>query len=482
MFNGTPFKVLAALTPLVLSACSISPELKTPSVPRATTYTHEGELVSLDQKLTLGNRIAGDWWSLFSSKPLDSLIRQAVASNHDLATAEEAMKQAQEAANAADGSLMPQASLNGAVGRQRYGVAMFGPSNFSIPPFSYYEVGPSISWVPDLFGAEHHAVDQQKAMAAYEAHRFDAAYLTLTGNTVAETLELASAGDELETIRRIVANDGAILQLVEHAYTVGTSSSTDVLNAKEQLLTDRAMLPAMESRLSASRHALAILVGQSPSEWVPPQMGLANFSLPATIPLSLPSDLAKNRPDILAAQANLDAAGAALGVASANLYPSVVLSANMLQEALTPAGLFKGAAEAWALAASVSAPIFDGGTLSARKREAGHAYNAALSSYQQVVLNAFGEVADALTSLANDDASVSIQKSASDAAGRTLEIAMNKYRVGEIGLMEVQNAQRYYAQAQLGLIQARHRQYLDCARLFVALGNAPVQAASPSRG
>ncbi len=475
MLSETPFKVFAALAPLVLSACSISPALETPSTPRVTAYTQESELVSLDQKISLGNRIAGDWWSLFSSSPLDSLIRQAVARNHDLSTAEETMKQAQEAANAADGNLMPQVSLNGAAGRQRYGVAMFGPSNFSIPPFSYYEVGPSISWAPDLFGAGHHAVDQQKAMAAYEAHRFDAAYLTLTGNTVAETLELASASDELEAAKRIVADDGKILQLVEHAYTVGTSSSTDVLNAKEQLLADRAMLPALESRLSSSRHALAILVGQSPSEWAPPQMGLADFSLPASIPLSLPSDLAKNRPDILAAQANLDAAGAALGVASANLYPNVVLSANMLQEALTPAGLFKGAAEAWALAASISAPIFDGGTLSAQKREAGHAYKAALSSYQQVVLNAFGEVADALTSLANDDASVSIQKSASDAAGRTLEIAMNKYRIGEVGLVEVQNAQRYYAQAQLGLIQSRHQQYLDCARLFVALGNTPVQ-------
>ncbi len=480
MFNESPFKVLAILTPFMLSACSISPELKTPAVPQVTTYTHEGELVSLDQKLSMGNRIAGDWWSLFSSKPLDSLIRQAIASNHDLATAEETMKQAQEAANAADGSLMPQVALNGAAGRQRYGVAMFGPSNFSIPPFSYYEVGPSISWSPDLFGAAHHAVDEQKAQAAYEAHRFDAAYLTLTGNTVAETLELASANDELDTIKGIVTNDEQILTLVEHAYSTGTSSSTDVLNAKEQLLADRAMLPAMENRLSASRHSLAILVGQSPSEWTPPQMRLANFSLPASIPLSLPSDLAKNRPDVLAAQANLDAAAAAFGVASANLYPNVVLSANMLQEALTPAGLLKGAAEAWALAASVSAPIFDGGTLSAQKREARHAYNAALSSYQQVVLNAFGEVADALTSLANDDASVSIQNSAADAAGRTLEIAMNKYRVGEIGLMEVQNAQRYYAQAQLGLIQARHQQYLDCAKLFVALGNAPVQATPPA--
>ncbi|MDE2343367.1 MAG: efflux transporter outer membrane subunit, partial [Betaproteobacteria bacterium] len=436
MSKALRFKLLPAMAALLVSACSVSPELKTPPAPEASAYTKESELVSLDQKLELGNRIAGDWWSLFSSKPLDALIRQAVHSNHDLETAGETMKQAQEAANAADGNLMPQVALNAAAGRQRYGVAMFGPSNFSIPPFSYYEIGPTISWVPDLFGATRHAVDRQKALAAYQAHRFDAAYLSLTGDTVAATLEMASANDELAALQRILANDEKMLALVEHAGAVGTASSTDVLNAKTRLLADRALLPVLKSRLSASHHALAILLGRSPSEWAPPRLGLSDFSLPKSIPLSLPSELVKNRPDIRAAQANLDAAGAALGVASANLYPNLVLSANMLQEALTPAGLFQGAAKTWAFAAGLSAPIFDGGTLSAQKREAGHAYNAALASYQQVILNAFGEVADALTSLAGDDESVRTQQGTTDAAGKALEIALNKYRVGEIGLMQ----------------------------------------------
>lgn len=476
MPHRTKMKFSALLAVLLMSACSVAPPLKSPAVPREDAYAKGDELVSLNQKIAMGDRIASDWWKMFASKPLDALIRQAVRNNYGLVAARETTKQAEEAANAAEGSLMPQVSLNAQAGRQKYGVALFGPSNFSIPPFAYYEIGPSVSWTPDLFGAERHRVERQKALAAYQVHQLDAAYLSLTGNTAAATLEMASARDEIEAVRGILADDEKTLALVRDAYEVGSASKTDVLSAHTRLLADQAMLPAIENRMAVSRHALSILVGQAPSNWLPPRLALSDFTLPGTLPLSLPSELVRNRPDILAAQANLDAAGAALGVANSDFYPSITLTANMMQEALTPAGVFRGAAKAWALATGISAPIFSGGTLSAEKREAEHAYRAAAASYQQTILSAFGEVADALTSLAHDDDAVSILQSTADAAGSTLQIARAGYREGEIGLIQVQDAQRTLAQAQLGLVRSLHQRYLDCVRLFIALGGTSAAA------
>ncbi len=467
-------KLPAMLAALLVSACSVAPPLKSPEIPKAEAYAKGDELVSLNQKIAMGDRIASDWWKLFASKTLDVLIRQAVRNNYELVAARESMKQAEEAANAAEGTLMPQVAMNAQAGRQRYGVALFGPSNFAIPPFSYYEIGPSVSWTPDLFGAERHMVERQKALAAYQARQLDAAYLSLTGNTAAATLEIASAGDEIAAVRRIVADDEKTLALVRKTYEAGSASKTDLLSAQTRLLADQAMLPAIEKRLAVGRHALSILLGKAPSNWTAPRLTLSDFVLPGTLPLSLPSELVKERPDILAAQANLDAAGAALGVANADFYPSITLTANMMQEALTPAGVFRGAAKAWALAAGVSTPIFSGGTLSAEKREAEHAYRAAAASYQQTVLNAFGEVADALTSLAHDDDAVAALQSTAETAGSTLKIARAGYRAGEISLLQVQDAERALAQAQIGLVQSLHQRYLDCVRLFVALGGMPL--------
>ena len=461
---------MALLAPMFLGACSVTPSITRPSATKVTAYTRGSEVVSLDQRIRLGKKISSDWWQLFNSKPLDSVIHLAIQNNYDLKAANETMKQAQEAANAASGGLMPQLSLNALAGRQRYGVALFGPSNFSVPPFSYYEIGPALSWTPDLFGMQHHSVERQEAVAAYQAHRFEAAYLSLTGNVVETALEIASVNDELVSARQIIANDEQALSLVEETFKVGIASQVDVNNARGKLLADRSMLPSLEDRLSNSHHALSILVGKAPSEWMPPKLDLGSFALPKDLPLSLPSVLVKNRPDIQAAQANLDAARAELGMASAALYPNITITANMLQEALTPAGVFRGVAKAWAMAAGISAPLFDGGTLSAEKKGAEHAYKAALATYHQTILNAFADVADALTSLAHDDDRVKIQSGAADAASSSMHIALDKYKVGEIGLIQVQEAQRNYAQAQLRLIQSRHQQLLDYARLLVALG------------
>ncbi|MHB1676032.1 MAG: efflux transporter outer membrane subunit [Sulfuriferula sp.] len=465
---------LSLVTVLLLSACSAGPNFKTPAPPKAEAYISKNEAVPLKQRIALGKRVETEWWTLFASEELNSLIRQAVENNYDLASARETLAQAEEAVQAESGRLLPQAALGIGAGRQKYGAALFGPANFNIPPFNYYEAGPSVSWTPDLFGGGHRAVERQQALADYQAHQVDAMYVTLTGNTVATALEMAAANAEIVGLGKVVAKDEKILRLVQSSYAAGSATKGDILSARSQLIADQAMLPALQQRLSVSRHALSIFVGQAPANWMPPNLNFNNFALPQELPVGLPSDLAKRRPDILAAAANLHAASAAIGVATANLYPQITLTADMLQEALTPAGIFSTASNAWALAAGLSVPIFNGGTLTAQKRGVEHAYQAALAQYRQTILLAFRQVADALTALAHDDDAVAIVHNAISTADTSLDLALASYQAGAIGLLQVQDAQRALAKAQLDIMRAQQQRYLDCVRLFVALGGSPI--------
>lgn len=464
---------------VLLSACSSGPDFKTPVSPEESAFTANDEAVPLNQRVVLGKQIETDWWTLFASEPLTGLIHQAVKSNYALTSARETLAQAAEAVRAESGSQLPQVSLDAAAGRQKYGVALFGPSNFSIPPFSYYQAGTSISWSPDLFGGARRAIERKQALANYQVHEIDAIYIALTGDTASAALEIASANAEIAAVNSMIAEDRKSLALVQESYAAGAATKVDVLGMKIQLNIDQAMLPPLEQRLSVSRHALSIYLGKAPANWRPPDIEFGNLRLPDRIPVSFPSDLVKRRPDILAAEANLHAASAAIGVATANQYPKLTLTANMMREALTPAGIFSAAGNAWSLASGLTAPIFDGGKLTAEKREAEHAYQSSLAQYQQTIVVAFKQVADALTSLAHDDEAVAIRNTTLDDANISLDLMRASYQAGAVGLLPVQNAQHALAKAQLDIVQARQQRYLDCVRLFVALGGSPIAKNNP---
>lgn len=459
---------------LILSACSSGPDFKIPDPPKAEFYTSKGDAVPLTQRIVLGKRIENEWWSLFASDTLNDLIHQALENNYDLTSAKETLAQAEEAVKAVRGSLFPQVSLGAAAGRQKYGVALFGPNPMNIPPFTYYEAGPSVSWAADLFGGRKRAVERQQAFANYQVHEIDAVYITLTGDTVSAALEMASANAEIAAVKSIISEDEKTLALVRESYAAGSASEVDILSAQRQLNTDQAMLPPIEQRLSVSRHALSIFVGKSPANWVPPKLYFYNFTLPQELLVGLPSELVKRRPDILAAEADLHAASAAIGVATANLYPQLTLTANMMQEALTPASIFRAQSAAWSLAAGVTAPIFNGGTLTAEKREAEHAYQASLAQYRQIILVAFRQVADALTALAHDENEIAIMNEAANTASTSLDLTLVSYQAGAVSLIQVQEAQGAMAKAQLDIIRTQHQRYLDCVGLFVALGGSPI--------
>jgi len=451
-----------------------------PEIPAAPTYAAKGDAPPPpDQHVSLGEKIEGDWWAAFRSPALDSVIQRAIADNHDITSVKARVAEAQEAVNAAEGALLPQVSLGATVGRQKYGAALFGPANFSIPPFTYYTVGPSVSFPLDLFGGQKRTVEEVAAHTEYQGYELDAAYLSLTANVAAQALAVAATHAQIVALEAIVEDDAQNVQLVERALGIGSATQTQLLAAQSQLATDRTLLPNLQQQESTARHALAILVGKAPADWMPPDFTLDDFTLPAEIPASLPSELLHRRPTILAAEAQLHVASAAIGVATANLYPKIDLTGTLAQQALTPGGLFNSVAAAWGVAANLTQPLFDGGQLSAQRRATIDGYQASLASYQQVILTAFGEVADSLQALTNHADQLRAESEAERTAAAALDLARRSYAVGNSGILDVIDAQRRLAQARLGLSRARAQRLVDTAQLFVALGGTPIRAAGP---
>ncbi|WP_026470197.1 efflux transporter outer membrane subunit [Alkanindiges illinoisensis] len=467
----------------MLTGCAVSPDYQAPVLAVPATYTSPNEipLQATGQHVVLGKQLSAQWWNLFASSSLNSLIRQAIANNQDLVAAQQRVLQANALVQAEQGAFKPQLSLTGTAGRQKYGAALFGPADFTIPPFTYYEIGPALSWSLDLFGGNKRSIEQQRAMAAYQQYQLQAAYLQLTGNVVAQALSIATTRARIKVTETIIAEDKNTLKLVEAAFKGGSGTKVEVLTAQSQLDADLALLPPLHQQLSLAQHALAVLAGSTPANSTVPVFSLNDFTLPQELPVSLPSELVRQRPDILAAEANLQAASAAVGVATANLYPRVNLSANLLQEALTPSGLFKSVNTAWALAAGLTAPLYDGGRLSAQKQAAEHGYQATLAQYKQVILNSFGQVADVLQALQHDADAEAAQQQAVSTARASLELSRKSYQAGNTGLLQIEDAARQLSRAQLGLIEAQSQRFSDTAQLFVVLGGSSPSTTSTAQ-
>jgi NodT family efflux transporter outer membrane factor (OMF) lipoprotein len=474
----TPSRDGAALVVLLLVAgCTVGPDFHTPEAPSDRAFTAPDEAPVTDQEIRLGERIEGEWWDLFGSQPLSGIVKQATASNRTLAAAEARLAQAREVVTAASGGLLPQIDLAAAASRQKVSLAAFGlsgtgfgPASGSLPPFSLFTLGPSVSYALDIFGGTRRTIEQRAAEADNKSYLLAAAYLTVSGNAVASALTMAGLASQLKEVEAIVAEDQRTVALVRSAQAAGAVSNVDVLSAESQLANDRTMVAPLKQQLSVARHALGLLLGVTPASWTPPAFDLDALRLPRAIPVSLPSELVHQRPDVLAAEADLHAASAAVGVATARLYPSITLSASVTQESNDIGHLFTGPANVWSIAGSLLAPIFHGGTLSAEKRAAADAFQAALADYQQIVLQSFAQVADLLEALAHDGEQLAAESRAMDASNASLALTRESYRAGNIGLLQVLDAERLNQQARLGYVRARTQQFLDTAQLYVALG------------
>jgi NodT family efflux transporter outer membrane factor (OMF) lipoprotein len=476
---------------LGLGACAVGPNFTRPTPPSATRYTGDalrGEDASTSdsvQHIDLGREIEGNWWTLFGSDAIDQLVKQALEHNRSLVVSKATLEQAQELALAQAGSRYPQVDFTAGVGRQQYGQELVGGSG-RIPPFTYFAVGPTVSYTLDYTGGVARSVERQYALAEAERHQLNAAYLTVTGQAVMQTLAIASARAQIATVETILAQDRDNLRLVQTAFDNGSVAREDVVSAQSQIANDMTLLPSLRQDLAKARHALSVVLGRVPASELPPDVDLAQITLPLEVPVSLPSELAHRRPDILAAEARLHAATGAVGVAQSNLYPKIQLSASAGQQSLKADQLFDRASNAWSIISGLTSPIFDGGTLRAEKRAAVDAMRASAADYEQTVLEAFAQVADLLEALDHDAEQLDAQAQAQQAAQSSLDLARASYREGNAGVLLVLDAERSYQQARLGYVRAVVQRYLDTVQLFLALGgtnpSAPVAIASSQPG
>ena len=477
-------RALGGLAALLLAGCAVGPDFAPPAPPAAQTYTSSALPEALvpgfdeaEQRLANGQTIAADWWQLFHSSPLSAVLAEAIAHNQDLAAANATLAQAQEAVNQARGAFYPQIDLALSARREqttslRSNSSRSGNHGGGTSVDNLYSLGPSISYAPDVFGLTRRQVEQQQALAQSQAYQLAAAWLTLTGNVVSQAINIASARLQIKATEDIIADDVQNLTLVQAKFKAGKAARTDVLIAESQLTNDRTLLPPLRQQLSVAQHALAVLRGRFPGQTRAIDFDLAAFTLPGELPVSLPSQLVRQRPDILAAEANLHAASAALGVATAQLYPSVTLSASFGFELSDLGDLFQGSSTIWSLVAGLTAPVFHGGALRAQERGAADALRASLATYQQTVLAAFSQVADTLQALANDADLVGAGRHALDVANASQVLQRESYAAGKSDLLQLLDSQRLYQQARLGYARDQAQRFQDTTQLFVAMGGA----------
>jgi NodT family efflux transporter outer membrane factor (OMF) lipoprotein len=458
---------------VVLAGCQVGPDFKRPDSPRVEQYTSRPlQLESgTDQQIIPGTNLEREWWHLFQSQTLDTIVQRALEKNRTLVEAHATLAQAHELAEAQAGALYPQLAMTAGAGRQRYGSQFLGPFP-KPPPFNYYALGPTVSYALDYTGGTARSVEQQYALAEYQRQQLNAAYLMVTGNAILESLRIALLRGEIATVEAILEEDRQNTKLVQVAFDAGSVSRVDVVSAESQLASDATQLPPLHQDLSVARHSLSVILGQLPAAETPPELELSQVTLPRNLPVSLPSELVHRRPDILASEAQLHAATAAVGVATSNLYPHIVLTGSVGLQSTTLGNWFEGGSTAYGAAGSLTAPLFEGGTLRAQRRAAVDAMQASAATYEQTVLAAFGQVADSLEALDHDAEQLEAQAHAQDAARENVDLTRKSYNEGNVGVLQVLDAERLYQNARLGYVRAQAQRYMDTVQLFMALGGA----------
>ena len=479
-------RLIGIATASALASCAVGPNFHQPKPPDTSSYLHPTsdtapvQAQAQDvQNVSPGANLAGEWWQLFHSPQLNEVVRTSIAASPTLVAANATLAQAREEVTVARGAFLP--SVSGAAGAQRSGTgAVRAPGAGATA--NLYSIGLSTSYSPDIFGGTRRAVEQQQALADFQRNQLAAAYLTLTGSVVNEVLIIASTRLQITTTEELIASDRKNLALTQREFDVGIVPRSDVLTADSQLAADLSQLPSLHKQLDQAYDELAVLAGRIPSGWQVQPFDIEQFTLPRDIPLSLPARLVRQRPDVLAAETQLHAASAAIGVAVAEEFPNISLSASITREALQAADLFHQFDTLWGVGGSLTQPIFKGGALRAQVRAARDAFKAEAATYQAVVLEALGQVADDLWALQYDAQILTVDRHSMDVALEALKLQQQSYSVGTTTVLNLIAAERTYAQARLSYVSARVQQFTDSASLLTALGggwwNDKIEAAA----
>ena len=473
------FIALVAVMSLLTGACAVGPDFHRPSPPDIKGYAPQPlakQTAAADtaggqaQQLVEDQDIPAQWWTLFHSESLNRLVEQALKANPSLDAAHAALRQAQENVSAAEGTLFPSVNANGSSVRQKISGAQFGnPKN---PPsvFTLYNASVNVSYGIDIFGLARRALESIEAQAEFQRYQLEAAYLTLSSNVVTTAVQEASLRGQIAAIQEIIKLEAEQLDVLQQQFDAGAIAKTNVLAQQVTLAQAQANLPPLEKQLALIRNQLAALAGNFPSQDIGVTFDLASLQLPLELPVTLPSRLVQQRPDIRAAEAQLHQASAQVGVATANMFPQFTLSGSIGSVATSAGDLFSSGAGVWSLGANLAQPIFRGGTLTHQRRAAVAAYDEAAANYRSTVLSAFQNVADVLRALQFDADALRAQSLAAQAASDSLDIARNQYQNGAISYLSLLNAQQAYQQTRVSLVQAQANRYADTAALFQALG------------
>ena len=469
-----PWRTIGIAAAAALASCAVGPNFHQPNPPDASGYLHPSSDIAPVrpeardvQNISPGAELAGEWWQLFHSAQLDEVVRAAIAASPTLVAANATLAGAREEVTVARGALLP--GVNATAGAQRAGAGAIREPGTGATA-NLYSIGLSTSYNLDIFGGTRRAVEQQQALADFQRIELAAAYLTLTGNLVDEVLIIASTRLQIATTEELIASDRKNLALTQRAFDVGTVPRSDVLTADTQLAADLTQLPSLHKQLDQAYDALAVLAGRAPSEWQVRPFDIEQFTPPRDIPLSLPARLVRQRPDVLAAEMQLHAASAAIGVAIAQELPNISLSASITREALRAADLFHQFDTLWAVGGSLTQPLFKGGALRAQVRAARDTFRAEAATYQAVVLEALGQVADDLWALQYDAQTLTVDRHSMDVAFESLKLQQQSYSVGTTTVLNLIAAERTYAQARLSYVNSRVQQLTDSASLLTALG------------
>ena len=455
----------------------VGPDFLEPAAPTVAGYTAKPlsptvateAAVGASQSLVRGEDVSAAWWRLFRSKEIDALVAEAVRNHPDVAAAQAALRQARETALAEGGALLPQVTTSDSVTPQRVSTAEFGEKGAAIN-YTLYNVSVPISYTPDLFGGTRRQIESDEAAANYQRFELEATYLTLTANVITAAINDASYAEQIKVTQELIALQQKQLDLLQGRFELGAVSQSDVLSQKAQLAQTVAGLPPLQKSRAQNRNQLMAYLGRLPSQDRDEAVSLAGLHLPAALPLTLPSRLVRQRPDIRAAEEQLHEASANVGVAIANMLPSVTLTATGGSQALAFGQLFGPQTAIASFEASVSQSLFDGGTLYHKKEAQKAAFDQAAEKYRSTVITAFQNVADALVAIKADAALLKAQVDAEKSAQASFDISAAQYRSGSTTYTTVLNAEQTLLNASTNRVKAQAARLADTTALFQALG------------
>ena len=472
-------RLTAGVALLLLEGCAVGPNFQRPAAPNTPGYTPApisttsgtaqvsgGEA----QHFVAGGDIPGEWWTLFHSQPLNALIERSLKTNPDLKAAQAALAVARENVLAQRGAYYPSVTAGFSASRSKTSNEIAPVPNANIFNYSLYTPQVSVSFAPDVFGLNRRTVESLKAQEEEARFALVATHITLSSNVVVAAIQEASLRAQIDSTRELIAINTAMLGILRTQYSQGYVGRLEVAAQESQLAQISATLPPLEKQLAEQRDLLAVLSGGFPSQDIPEKFDLSSLQLPQDLPLSLPSQLVEQRPDVRQAEENLHSASAQIGVAIANRLPNLTLTADAGSMALAFGSIFGAGTGFWDLGAAVAQPVFEGGTLLHRERAAKAAFTQAAEQYRSTVLTAFENVADTLNALEQDADGLKTAAAARDAAKVTLDLTQQQTQAGYTNYLALLNAEQAYQQALIGLVQAQANRYADTAALFQALG------------